>query len=349
MTVLDASQDRASLSPPNDSASGNLLCVSDLSVRFQLNSAIESWVLRRVSFTIAPGKIVGLLGESGCGKTTLALSIMRLLAPAAQLASDSIQFNGHNLKELDESQLQEIRGSEISIIYQDSNLLNPVMRAGDQVMEVLRAHGNAPSSQMREEVLALFAALGLNDGERIYRAYPHQLSGGQRRRIAIAQALICKPRLVIADEPTAWLDASTTAEIVDLFARLRDMYGTAFLLISHDPEILFAVADEILVMYAGQIAESGPPSKIFEQPRHPYTQGLLACSADAIAIQKTDDRKSPLPCIPGTAPDPSESQPGCSFSSRCRDRMPACDLREPELLGISATQSVRCFKYEEED
>jgi len=343
MEVLDANQCRAN-APHLFPVSDALLYVSGLSVRFRLDSAREASVLRNVSFAIASGKIVGLLGESGCGKTTTALAMMQLLSAAAHVRG-SIEFRGEGLLTLNESELRKIRGAEISIIYQDSNVLNPVMRVGDQVLEVLRAHKKLCSDQMREEVLALFTAVGFEDADRIYRAYPHQLSGGQRRRIAIAQALICKPQLVIADEPTAWLDADASFETLELIANLRDLYGTAFLLISHDPEALAAIADEVLVMYAGEIVESGPTHEVFAQPKHPYTEALLQCNVPIVA--PADGRKHALPCIPGQAPDPSELMTGCSFAERCRDRMEVCNTRSPELLSISEARSVRCFKYGE--
>jgi ABC-type glutathione transport system ATPase component len=281
MEVLGANQDRVS---PVHPASNSLLSVRDLSVNFRLENGRESNVLRQVGFTIASSEIVGLLGESGSGKTTTALALMRLLSEAAHIAGGSVYFCGRDLLTLGEGELREIRGAEISIIHQDSGVLNPVMRVGTQVREVLRAHKSGKPAQMREEIYALFSALGLDDCERIYRAYPHQLSGGQRRRIAIAQALICKPRLVIADEPTAWLDSGTTAELLSVFRRLREMYETAFLLISHDPEALM-VADRVLVMYAGEIIEDAPRHAIFEQPQHPYTSALLECSAQRSAAR----------------------------------------------------------------
>lgn len=347
MQVLDATQYRAHLNHP-PAASDPLLCVSDLTVNFRLDQARESAVLRQVNFAIAPGKIIGLLGESGCGKTTTALSILRLLAPAARTVSGSIQFRGNDLLQVKERRLREIRGAEISIVYQDSNVLNPVMRVGDQVMEVLRAHKPAPCARMRAEILELFAAIGLDDHERIYRAYPHQLSGGQRRRIVIAQALICQPQLVIADEPTAGLDSETSAGILQLVTRLRDLYGTAFLLITHDPEALAAVADDVLVMYTGQIVESGPVREVFSRPLHPYTHALLQCGSHAFTAEKVPGRRIVLPCIPGYAPDPSESLSGCSFAGRCSDRMAICDSKQPVLFEISAAQSARCFKHEVE-
>jgi oligopeptide/dipeptide ABC transporter ATP-binding protein len=342
MGVVDANQERVS---PTHLARGNLLSVRDLSVNFRVERGRESNVVRQVSFTIAPGEIVGLLGESGSGKTTTALALLQLLPEAARITTGSIHFCGRDLLTLNARQLREIRGEEISIIHQDSAVLNPVMRAGNQVMEVLRAHKFMKAAQMRDEIYTLFTALGLHDCERVYRSFPHQLSGGQRRRIAIAQALVCKPRLVIADEPSAWLDAYTTAGILSVFRQLREMYDTAFLLISHDPDALM-VADRVLVMYAGEIVEDASLHEIFELPKHPYTTALLQCSGQSRTARSSNIKPCSLPCIPGQAPDPFETRAGCAFSSRCAYHLDACDLRSPELLEISTSRLVRCIQYE---
>jgi peptide/nickel transport system ATP-binding protein len=342
MRALDANQDWASAI---HSAGSNLLTVCDLNVNFCLDHEHESNVLKQVGFTIANAEIVGLLGESGCGKTTIALSLMQSLPAAARITTGSIHFKGLSLLALNESRLREIRGSELSIIHQDSDVLNPVMRVGNQVMEVLRAHSSRRAGQMRDEICALFVALGLVDCDRIYRSFPHQLSTGQRRRVAIAQALICKPRLVIADEPTAWLDSETTAEILSVFHQLREMYGTAFLLISHHPDALI-VADRVLVMYAGEIVESGPQQEVLGRPKHPYTSALLQCSTQRNTVGDSVVAARTLPYIPGHAPDPSEVSPGCAFATRCSQHMEVCDLRHPELYAGSQGQPVRCFLYE---
>jgi oligopeptide/dipeptide ABC transporter ATP-binding protein len=268
---------------------------------------------------------------------------MRMLPSLARVEAGELRFDGCNLLELREHELCALRGSEISIIFQDSNVLNPVMRAGDQVIEILRAHRQGTKAQMKEEVIDLFHALGLDDSDRIFRAYPHQLSGGQRRRITIAQALICKPRLVIADEPTAWLDVGRTAEILDLMTRLRDALGTAFLLISHDPHVLATVADRAMVMYAGQIVESGPAAEVFNRPMHPYSRALLQCASPGV-VRENRARRT-LPFIPGSAPDPSAEIRGCSFSERCKDRMDICVSNEPQLVAISGQHSAQCFLH----
>jgi oligopeptide/dipeptide ABC transporter ATP-binding protein len=344
MEVFNANQKRANLSRLAHPANDSLLRVCNLSVRFRPDSHHETNILKRINFTIAPGEIVGLLGESGSGKTTMALGIMQMLPSAARIVEGKIDFQGCNLFALDARQLRNIRGTEISLIYQDSNVLNPVMCVGDQVMEVVRAHKNSSVGKMRNEVYSILEATGFTDCDRIFRAYPHQLSGGQRRRIAIAQALVCKPRLIIADEPTAWLDSRTTEEILDLFARFRNEYGTAFLLISHEPQTLM-LANRVLVMYAGEIIESGPRSELFSEPKHPYLQALLQCRTFANGSCVSGDQRHRFSCIPGQAPDPSETLLGCCFSSRCTDRMEACDSHRPESIAISSFRSVSCFKY----
>ena len=342
MGVLEAKQDRVT---PVPNANGDLLVVRDLSVNFCLDHEREARVLKQVSFTIVPGEIVGLLGESGSGKTTTALSLICLLPECARIVAGSVRFCGQELLELERRRIRAIRGAEISIIHQDAHVLNPVMGVGTQVMEVLRSHKSGKATDMRDEIHSLFEALGLKDSDRIYRAFPHQLSGGERRRVAIAQALICKPRLVIADEPTAWLDSDTMFEILSVFRKLQKAYNTAFLLISHDPEALM-MADRVLVMYAGEIVEDASRIEIFERPMHPYTSALFQCGGYGSASRCADSRPRSFPHIPGHAPDPSETQVGCSFSSRCFERSDECDLRRPELHRISSSRSVRCVQYE---
>jgi len=335
----------AEVNPTCYQLTGDLLRVWDLTVHFSQEGR-EFPAVNHVSFDIASGEIVGLLGESGCGKTTLGLSLLGLLPDAARVSCNSIFFRGSDLCSLDESDLRKVRGAEVAIVYQDSSVLNPVIRVGNQVSEVLRAHRRCTKRQAREEAQTIFAAIGLRDFGRIYNSYPHQLSGGQRQRIAIAQALICKPRLVIADEPTASVDRNTVCEILDFIKQMKESSGTSFLFISHDPATLAAVADRIIVMYAGQIVENGPLGDVYLKPSHPYTSALLQCTPRRIMPKDSSQEKIRLPYIPGRAPDPLVVLPGCSFSSRCKDRMEICDLRRPELIEVSSSISARCFKYE---
>jgi peptide/nickel transport system ATP-binding protein len=241
-----------------------LLEVRDLTVE------LDRPIVSGVSFAIAPGSITGLFGESGCGKTTLALALLRLL-PARYRMRGSVRLHGRELTSLGERELERIRGAEISMIFQDPALaLNPVMRAGRQVSEVLRAHRAAG------DVLGLFELAGLVPSERLLGAYPHQLSGGERQRVLIAQALACRPGLVIADEPFTALDVLRVLELAALFRELCDRTGTSFLVISHSPGVLARIADTVLVMRQGAIVEQGPPARVFRSPDHPYTASLVA-------------------------------------------------------------------------
>jgi peptide/nickel transport system ATP-binding protein len=345
MKVLVANSAAPSIREVSKQPAGNLIQVQELTVRF-CEKGRDFTVVDRANFDITHGEIVGLLGESGCGKTTVGLSLLGLLPDAARVTSGSVFFRGRDLSLLSESELRWIRGKEIAMIYQDSGVLNPVIRVGDQVREVLRAHRQCTARQAREESEAIFAAIGLRDFDRIYKAYPHQLSGGQRQRIVIAQALICRPHLVIADEPIASVDRNTAVEILDFMKELKDSAGTSFLFISHDPDTLAGIADRILVMYAGQVVENGPTSDLCSQPLHPYTEALLRCAASHTAFKDSEGRRTRLPCIPGQPPDCLEVLTGCSFSRRCADRMESCDSRRPQQIFVSSHRSVRCFKYE---
>jgi peptide/nickel transport system ATP-binding protein len=322
-----------------------VLEVRDLWVRFRMNDGHEFTVLDRISFDIARGEVVGLLGESGSGKTTLALSLLHLLPPAARLAGGSVRFHRRELLLLNEKQLRELRGAKISLVYQDSSVLNPVIKVGDQVAEVIRAHHRWPRLRIREVARAAFTAVGLGEGDRIYTSYPHQLSGGQRQRVMIAQALACKPELIIADEPTASLDPTIAAEIVNLVKHLRDSFDTSFLFITHDAATLARVADRVVVMYAGQIVEDGPVQEVLSQPQHPYTRALLGCTLQSPSVGATRNRELRLACIPGSPPDPMAPPLGCSFAERCKDRMELCDASKPQEFRSSPSRRVRCFKY----
>jgi peptide/nickel transport system ATP-binding protein len=255
-----------------------LLEVRDLTVE------LDRPIVAEVSFSIERGSITGLFGESGCGKTTLALALMNLL-PARYRVRGSVRLGGRELRELGEREWQRVRGGEISMIFQDPALaLNPVLRAGYQVGETLRAHGAAG------EVPGLFELAGLEPSPRLIGAYPHQLSGGERQRVLIAQALACSPGLVIADEPFTALDVLRVLELANLFRDLRDRTGTSFLVISHSPGVLARIADEILVMREGRIVEQGPPARVFRSPSHPYTASLMAALPRLPRKGTADDR-----------------------------------------------------------
>ena len=253
-----------------------LLSVRNLRVTYSHPQHPEGVAVNAASFSVGEGEVLGVLGESGSGKSSIAMAVMRML-PESSKQTGEIAFKGCDLASLTDSEMRQIRGAEISMIFQDAALsLSPLMRVGDQVGEVLRAHGKADSTQRSVLVRRLFADLELGDVDRIYQAYPHQLSGGQCQRISIAQALICSPALIIADEPTASLDAVTTLEIVRLMRRINQQNSTAFILISHDPAVVAPVAHKVAVMHAGEIVEYGTADRVLNQPHHQYTQALLA-------------------------------------------------------------------------
>jgi peptide/nickel transport system ATP-binding protein len=327
-----------------DRATG-LVKVRDLSIGYSNGSGLDIPAVRQVSFDIKPGQVVGLMGESGSGKTTLGLAHLHLLPAGARVLGGTIQFRGQDLSTLDEEQLRRIRGAEVSMIPQEPAMaLNPVMRVGDQVAEVIRAHRSSSRRQAREQAMAALEEVTLGASNRIYSAYPHQLSGGQRQRIVIAQAIACRPALIIADEPTTALDLSIQDDTLRLFKRLRDQHGTSFLIISHDPQIFAGFADRIMVMYAGEIVEEGPTASMFARPLHPYTDRLLACLAESLRANDSTSKEF-LPVIAGSSPDPANLPSGCSFHPRCPDRMDVCATKAPEWTKPEESRHVRCYKY----
>ena len=320
-----------------------LIQIADMTITYSPRGSPPVRGLDHVSLEIHRGEVIGILGESGCGKSTLAASSLRLLPPDAHCDSGAIIFRGRDLLTLAESELRPIRGKEVSLISQDPALsLNPVIRVGDQIAEVIRAHAPIGRTERRRQVEELLRAVGFDQPTQTYSAYPHQLSGGQRQRIAIAQAIACRPLLVIADEPTSKLDASTQAEIIFLLSEIRTRHGTAFLLISHDPTIFPGFADRMVVMYAGRIVEQGSTRDIFRRPLHPYTQALVRLSQQYVVKEGNRMR---LPVIDGEAPDLTSTAPGCRFEPRCPDRMPTCVNCDPRELEPGPSRRVSCFKY----
>ena len=320
--------------------------VRELTVTYSPEGGEPIRALDGVSLEVRSGEIVGILGESGCGKSTLASALLRLLAPHAKYEGGTILVRGRDLLNLSERELRAIRGWEISLIPQDPALsLNPVMTAGSQVGEALRAHLPLTPQQRRERVMELFREVGFDHPEEIYSAYPHQLSGGQRQRIAIAQAVACRPALLIADEPTSKLDATLQAEIIALLSKIRRQHGTAILVISHDPTLFAGFADRIAVMYAGRIVEVGKTAEIFGRPLHPYTQALVRIAASS-AITGSRARVR-LQAIEGESPDPTCIPVGCRFEPRCSERMDVCSRRYPREFMPEPSRPVNCFKYGE--
>lgn len=320
---------------------GELLRVENLTISYR--SASQSFAaVRHASFSIGAGEVLGILGESGSGKSTLALSLTRTLPVNARVESGAVLFRGRNLLPLTEKQLTAVRGAEIAIIWQDPALaLNPVMRVGQQIAEVLRAHGCRDRGERAARVQELLAEVGFEQPAELARAYPHQLSGGQRQRVGIAQALCCRPALVIADEPTSKLDAALQVEILGLLASLRERHNMAFLLISHDPAVFAGLAERMVVMYAGEIVEEGPREQVLRRPLHPYSQALVRLSPAANAAPRQH-----LPVIEGEPPDLMRLPSGCAFEPRCSLRMKVCAASPPIPSTPEANRQVSCFKYE---
>ena len=318
----------------------------ELTVTYSPEQGVPIRALDGVTIEVRSREIVGILGESGCGKSTLASALLRLLPPHAKCEGGTILFRGRDLLNLPERDLRAIRGREISLVPQDPALsLNPVMTAGLQVGEVLRAHLPLTAEQRRERVLELFREVGFDHPAEIYSAYPHQLSGGQRQRIAIAQAVVCRPALLIADEPTSKLDATLQAGIVALLLQIRRQHGTAILVISHDPTLFAGFADRIAVMYAGRIVEVGSSAEIFGRPLHPYTQALVRIATSSMVTGSSARLR--LPAIEGESPDPTCIPIGCRFEPRCSERMEVCSRRYPREFMPEPSRPVNCFKYGE--
>jgi oligopeptide/dipeptide ABC transporter ATP-binding protein len=322
-----------------------VLEVRALCVTYRGRGAIVSHALSGVSFVIGAGEILAVLGESGSGKSTLALSLLKLLPRNARITGGEILLKGASVVRMGAAELRRVRGSGISIIFQEPSLaLHPTIRIGKQIEEVLRAHGTASkrgrSDRARQILTKVFSA----DVERIYSSYPHELSGGQQQRVLIAQAIACEPALVVADEPTASLDTTTQREILTLFKRLRDELGIAFIFITHNPALLAGFADRVLVLYAGKVAEVGPTHKVLLSAQHPYTQALLKC-VPQVDVGQTGGRKSLLPVIAGAPPSLAVLSQGCPFEPRCQDRMEMCQVREPAAAMLGGGQEVACLKF----
>jgi peptide/nickel transport system ATP-binding protein len=296
----------------------DLLSVEDLRIKIAGINVVDG-----VSLSAHRGKILAIVGESGCGKSLTALSILRLLPKAAQIAGGHIYLEGKDLSAMDEDALRDIRGNRASIIFQEPIAsLNPLMRVGTQVEEALMLHRGLSSAAARREAIAMLTHVGIPDPERRARQYPFELSGGMCQRVMIAAALICRPRLLIADEPTTALDVTIQAQILDLMKRLRDEVGTTILIITHDMGVVAEMADDVAVMYGGRVIESGPVDVIFAAPAHPYTRLLLE------TVPKLDGaRKTALRTIEGMVPSADAWPEGCRFRNRCPLATKVCEQR----------------------
>jgi peptide/nickel transport system ATP-binding protein len=301
-----------------------------------------------VNFEVFPGEVLGLVGESGCGKSVTSLSIMRLIDSPGKIEDGKIFFGGRNIIQLPISEMTAIRGNHLSMIFQQPQCcLNPVFNIGDQIVEVFQIHEKVDKKQAWQKAVDLLKLVGIPDAEKKAYAYPHEISGGQAQRVMIAMALALSPKLLIADEPTTALDVTIQAQILDLLIDLKNRLGTAVILITHDMGVIAEVAQRVAVMYAGVIIEQAKVNYLFEKPLHPYTQGLLA-SIPVLGVVKDK-----LDTIPGNVPNLIGLPPGCRFASRCKARekynLSICSRIEPDLITISDGHFVRCWLYQNGD
>ncbi len=321
----------------------HLLQIQGLRTNFESDRGVAKAV-DCVDLAIDEGQTLGLVGESGCGKSVLALSILRLISPPGRVSGGTILFEGRDLLQLPERHMRSVRGNRIGLIFQEpASALNPVLSVGFQVAEVLMIHRGLARREAMQRAVELFRVVSIPEPERRVREYAHQLSGGLQQRVMIAIALACSPSLLIADEATTALDVTIQAQILDLLRRLRKEYRLALLLISHDLGVIAEMADRVAVMYAGKIVEEAPVRELFRSPRHPYTAGLLR------SIPTRDDTgESPrrLHAIQGNVPDLTQLPPGCAFHPRCPDVMDHCRTRGPSLDNGPGGTRVACFKYE---
>ena len=315
-----------------------MLEVRDLQTSFRIDGK-EAPVVDGVTFEVGKSEIVALVGESGCGKSVTALSIMNLIAdPPGKIRSGRIIFEGEDLLERSEKQLRKIRGRRLSMIFQDPMMsLNPVQTIGRQISEAIEQHERLGRKQALERAQELLRLIGMPSSEYRISNYPHQLSGGMKQRVMIAMAISCNPCLIIADEPTTALDVTVQAQIMDTMRHLRESKGMAILLITHDLGIVAEIAERILVMYAGQIVESASVLELFTSPRHPYTKGLLT------AVPRPDIIGNRLHAIKGTIPKPSDFLSGCRFHPRCEYAGRICMERKPLLRKVGDNHTIRCW------
>jgi oligopeptide/dipeptide ABC transporter ATP-binding protein len=317
-----------------------LLEVKNLGITFA-GSPHDVTAVHDIGFSLSSGEVLGLVGESGSGKSVTSLAIMRLLPPQANIQGEILfQRNGsrQNLFQLEQEEMRALRGSRISMIFQEPmTALNPVMRIGKQIAEAVRAHNPVSRKDSWDRAVEVLKEVAITDPARRARDYPHQLSGGMRQRVMIAMAIVNRPELLIADEPTTALDVTIQAQILKLLAELREKFGLTMLFISHDLAVVSQVADRVAVMYAGSLVELGPREEIFRAPAHPYTHGLL----QAVPTLATD-RNRPLQTIEGTVPSQNTPLAGCPFEPRCQFRTPDCARALPPLVEVTPGHWARC-------
>ena len=301
-----------------------------------------------VDFNVYPGEILGLVGESGCGKSVTSLSVMRLVSAPGKVLEGEILLDGTDLRKLSEEEMMKVRGNRISMIFQQpQTALNPVFRVGDQIAEVLSIHQDFGKEAGHKRAVDLLKMVGIPEAERRSQAFPHELSGGMAQRVMIAMALACVPELLIADEPTTALDVTIQAQILDLILDMREKMGTSVILITHDLGVIAELAERVAVMYAGEIVEQAEAEELFDHPLHPYTQGLIG------SIPVLGKIKERLDVIPGTVPNLIDPPPACRFAPRCPARvqygLKICTEVKPDLIEVRPAHSVRCWLYESDD
>lgn len=324
-----------------------LLEIKDLKTYFFTDDGVVKAV-DGVSFDVKKGEILGLVGESGCGKSVTSFSILQLIDQPGEVVGGEIIFEEKNLLALDIKEMSKMRGNRISMIFQQPQTsLTPVFNIGFQISEVLLNHSDMSKDEAKKEAIRLLNLVGIPDAESKANAFPHELSGGQAQRVMIAMALALQPKLLIADEPTTALDVTIQAQILDLMLDLRDRMETSIILITHDLGIIAEMADRVAVMYAGHIVEQADVIELFEKPYHPYTQGLIASVPVLGSVQDK------LAVIPGSVPNLVDMPPGCRFSSRCAAKekynLVVCDHQEPDLVQLDGKHLVRCWLYQDHD
>ena len=317
----------------------NLLEVKHLRTEFFSSKKSSVTAVDDVSFDIKKGEIVGLVGESGCGKSVTSLSIMQLLKDTpGKVTNGEIIFQGRNLLEVSKKEMLDIRGDKMSMIFQEPmSSLNPSMRIDKQMIEGIRLHTPLTKAEARKKAADILSQVGIPDPQRVLKNYPHQLSGGMSQRVMIAMAMSCEPDLLIADEPTTALDVTIQAQILELMKKIQQDKGMSILLITHDLGVVAEMCSRVIVMYAGKIVEEAPVEILFANPTHPYTQGLIA------SVPKLCSGVKVLPSIPGSVPDLSAMPKGCRFAPRCKYATEKCHQEQPELLSVGEKQKCRCW------
>lgn len=318
----------------------NLLEIKGLDVHYSTQDGIVKAV-NKMNLDIAKGETLGLVGETGAGKTTTALAIMRLIAnPPGKIVGGEIKYDGKQLLDLTEAEMRKIRGNKISMIFQDPmTSLNPVMTVGEQISEVILLHQNVSRAESIVKAQQMLETVGI-PGDR-YKDYPHQFSGGMKQRVVIAIALACNPQLLIADEPTTALDVTIQAQVLTLMNKLKKDFDTSMIMITHDLGIVAEVCDKVAIMYAGSVIEYSHKENLYNTPKHPYTVGLFNSIPD---LDSDEDRLNP---IKGLMPDPTDLPPGCPFNPRCPKAMDICRQKEPVETHVADGHMVKCFLYEE--